>query len=515
MEPGPDTLTVLEWILTYAIHSTALIAVVWLVTTLAERKMSRRTMDVLWKTALVGGVLTATLQHGLGVHPLAGSIALPGTADTTTTAVATPANDIGTVGHVVVTQGPGHVEVWIHERQAPAATPLPPAIATAAPPRWPMIALALFGLGAAIALARLGVVARRLRQQLRGRRDVLEDPLLETFLQLCQRVGLRRRVRLTASPGLRSPVTLWPREVCIPERAVVDLTQEQQEGMLAHELAHVVRRDATWLIVAAVVEAAFFFQPLNRLARRKMQETAEYLADEWAVGHTGSRVHLAKCLAEVAGWLDEGAATSVVAPMAGRLSPVRRRIARILEERAAAGNGHPSSRIGLTLALLAGVAWIAPSASRASTGPGSTTGSDVHTPVSVMAPRHQLMATVRPHVPGCACREPCVWTWPLPFDVLEGSAWWGPPVVDVVEVRRRAQEARRRAEEAGRRTQELRRRVLEAQLRTMELQRRALERARQEYRDRLRGFARELGEAASRDGRDHDARAEIPRIIGV
>ena len=78
MEPGPVTLTVLEWLLTYAIHSTLLIAVVWLATTLAERKMPRRTMDVLWKTALVGAVLTATLQHGLGLHPVGGSIALPG-----------------------------------------------------------------------------------------------------------------------------------------------------------------------------------------------------------------------------------------------------------------------------------------------------------------------------------------------------------------------------------------------------------------------------------------------------
>jgi hypothetical protein len=285
--------------------------------------------------------------------------------------------------------------------------------------------------------------------------------------------------------------------------------------MLAHELAHVVRHDATWLIVAAVVEAVFFFQPLNRIARRKMQETAEYLADEWAVRHTGSRVHLAKCLAEVAGWLDDGAVTSVAAPMAGPLSPIRRRIARILEERAAAGLGHPSSRIGLTLALLAAVAWIAPSVSRASSDAGSTTGPDSQVATPVLTPRRHRVATVRPYVHDWVCRRPRVWTMPLVVDVLDGTAWWGPTIVDVDEVRRRAQEARRRVEEARHRTHEVRRRVLEAQQRAMENQRQALERLRQKHEDGLRGVARLPCEATSRDGRENDALAEIPTIIGV
>jgi beta-lactamase regulating signal transducer with metallopeptidase domain len=518
MEPGPTTLTVLEWLLTYAIHSTVLIAVVWLVTTLAARKISHRTVDVLWKTALVGGVLTATLQYGLGLHPLAGSLALPGTEDKVLQpAVASAERDTGSVERIVVTHGAGHVAVWIHESQGAAAAPAPPPIAaTPAPARWPMIVLALFALGAGVALVRLGFVARRLRQQLSDRSDVLEDPLLETFLQLCQRAGLKRRVRLTASPGLRSPVTLWPREVCIPERVVTDLPNGQQAGMLAHELAHVVRRDPSWLIVAAVVEAVFFFQPLNRLARRKMQEAAEYLADEWAVRHTGSRVHLAKCLAEVAGWLDEGTVTGVVAPMAGPLSPVRRRIGRILEERTVAGHGHPSGRISLTLALLAGVAWIAPGVSRASAGQEATSGSDAGGQLRAVTPRQHVTATLRPHSRGRFCREPWVWSWPLVVDVLDTNVRFRPPAIDVTEIRRRAREARRRIEEAGHRTEALRRRVFEAQRRgAMEAQLRALQRARQEHLDGLRGFGRQSCEAASRDGRDREPRAEIPRIIGV
>ena len=39
--------------------------------------------------------------------------------------------------------------------------------------------------------------------------------------------------------------------------------------MLAHEIAHLVRRDPQWLVLARAIEMVFFFQPLNRLARRR------------------------------------------------------------------------------------------------------------------------------------------------------------------------------------------------------------------------------------------------------
>ena len=39
--------------------------------------------------------------------------------------------------------------------------------------------------------------------------------------------------------------------------------------MLAHELAHLARRDPLWLAFASVVERVFWIQPLNRIARRR------------------------------------------------------------------------------------------------------------------------------------------------------------------------------------------------------------------------------------------------------
>ncbi len=60
------------WVLTYLIHSTLLIALVWLI----SRRLDGRptALDALWKTAMVGGLLTATLQTAAGVSPVGGQL---------------------------------------------------------------------------------------------------------------------------------------------------------------------------------------------------------------------------------------------------------------------------------------------------------------------------------------------------------------------------------------------------------------------------------------------------------
>ena len=61
------------WGLTYFAHSTVLIAAVWLLVRVvpAERL---RLKERLWKTAIVAGLLTASLQRGLDLTPTAGRV---------------------------------------------------------------------------------------------------------------------------------------------------------------------------------------------------------------------------------------------------------------------------------------------------------------------------------------------------------------------------------------------------------------------------------------------------------
>jgi hypothetical protein len=190
----------------------------------------------------------------------------------------------------------------------------------------------LFAWAAIAGVLLLGLLARRVRLMQRiGRRRQVTDARLRDLLEtLCLAAGFPHYVRLTAAPGLASPVALPGREICLPEAVVTGLGPEQQRGVLAHELAHLVRHDPLWLGIAQVMERLFFLQPLNWLARRELQVTAEYVCDDWAAHQVGTGLPLARCLLTVAEWI-AGATGPLPEPaMAARGSHLMRRVERLV-----------------------------------------------------------------------------------------------------------------------------------------------------------------------------------------
>jgi hypothetical protein len=107
----------------------------------------------------------------------------------------------------------------------------------------------------------------------------------------------------------------------------------QQESVLAHELAHTARRDPAWFGVVALLERAAFFQPLNRVARRRLAEAAELACDDLAVRWTGRRLPLASSLTEIARWIVPGERPLPVPAMADTTARLGRRVERLLDKR--------------------------------------------------------------------------------------------------------------------------------------------------------------------------------------
>ena len=373
--------TTLAWLATYLIHSSALILAVWGFTRWCS--LDPLTRSLLWKIALVGGLFTATLQTGLGVQPALGHIEVgapplpaPPTPPIETVEIEEDAPEGQQIVVLEVDDGEQAVTiVSLHGNAGPAWEPMPalpvppppplPGTADAEPAEGGDLSAALLGLflgGAILGVGRLAFTARRLRRLLHGRTDILRGSLAERLAVLLARARLgRRAVRLTMSPALVSPIALASREIVVPEEAS-ELEVRQQEAMLAHELAHVVRQDPAWLVLAAVIEAALFIQPLNRLARAGMQEAAEELADDWAVRHLGTGLHLARCLTEVASWHSRGTPGPFVSPMAsGSGSALVQRVTRLLDDRSRErGPWAGAGRLLFAGALLAAVAWGAP-----------------------------------------------------------------------------------------------------------------------------------------------------------
>ncbi|HMG94955.1 MAG TPA: M56 family metallopeptidase [Gemmatimonadaceae bacterium] len=313
---GTFSSTALAWLLTYAIHSTVLLSLAWLL--VRVRRWSPGASELLWKSALLGGILTASVQLRLDVRP-AGTVMLQRPAVTAPAAAPAPVD----WPEAPTPTRDTHV-TRVSESSPEQSSPLiSMSRSSAVVLAWGIIALIL---GFSYVARRLILVGR-----LGDRRAVPEGRLLDMLGGLARDAGLRRTPRLTCTSRISSPIALGVGEICVPETALTDLDLEQQRSLLAHELAHLARRDPLWLGLTSMVERVLWIQPLNRVANRQIATSAEFLCDDWAVRRTGSGVPLARCLAQVAEWIQASPLGVPVAGMAEERSLLVSRVSRLLE----------------------------------------------------------------------------------------------------------------------------------------------------------------------------------------
>ena len=175
-----------------------------------------------------------------------------------------------------------------HADIAPAVSMPASAEAHAAP-----IATALlmaWAAGVGVVLARL-VLGWRCVRALRRASAALDDPgLLRACADLAARYGLPRPPSLAHAAALASPLLLGPLRplVVFPAGAAARHAPAELRLMLAHELAHLKRRDLWWNWLPALAQALFFFHPLVWLAGREWRLDQESACDEAALAAAGA-----------------------------------------------------------------------------------------------------------------------------------------------------------------------------------------------------------------------------------
>ncbi|MEM8600367.1 MAG: M56 family metallopeptidase [Bacteroidota bacterium] len=298
------------WLLTYALHSGLLLGTAWL---LARRFTGALAQDVLWKTVVVAGLVTATIQVGLQPTASETAPALERPAVVLESEAAGQLAEVRadeTMRPEIAEASPRSTELVVpsgrRAETAPAeggassigllrGWPLP-----ASP--WVLVLIGLWLLGVAVEGLRRARTHRRFMARIADRTPVGAPVLVAELDALARQAGIRHPLRLTQSTTLAVPVALGVHEVVLPTWAVDATPPAQQRALLAHEVAHLARRDPFWLAVFAVIESVFFFQPLNHLARRRQQGAAERLCDAWAA-EQASPLAMARCLVEAAGRL--------------------------------------------------------------------------------------------------------------------------------------------------------------------------------------------------------------------
>ncbi len=139
----------------------------------------------------------------------------------------------------------------------------------------------VWGLGALILLARLLVSSIAAWRVVRESTPVSDGNLVTEVKLLCRQLGIRSPVTLVENPRLTMPMAwgVFRQTVLLPS-AAHSWTDERQRVVLLHELAHLKRWDCQTLLLARVVTALHWFNPLAWIAVRRLQAEREHACDD-------------------------------------------------------------------------------------------------------------------------------------------------------------------------------------------------------------------------------------------
>ncbi|WP_133271870.1 M56 family metallopeptidase [Hymenobacter radiodurans] len=153
--------------------------------------------------------------------------------------------------------------------------------------------------------------------------------------ELGERAGLRRSVTLLESALVKAPLVaghLRP-VILLPLGTISGLSQAHLEAILAHELAHIIRRDYLMNLVQSITEILFFYHPGVWFVNACLRTERENCCDDMATALCGSPLTLAHALTGLAElghdrFSAPRLAVAAVGPDGSLLSRVRRLVQR-------------------------------------------------------------------------------------------------------------------------------------------------------------------------------------------
>jgi beta-lactamase regulating signal transducer with metallopeptidase domain len=363
----PAIATVAGWLLTYLVHSTVLLLGAWVLS--RGDRFAPATRDLLWKTAIVGGLVTSavamagTPSHARLLVMELSTVEDMGAARTEAApSFGWTAGDPDATRKLGLVGALGALDAVVASRGGLA--PLVEragAMSPVTPWTWFDGMVVVWLVGALWGLGRLARQWMGLKGVFAGLRSPSERMARVFATVLTKDASVhdgRGPIGLRSSDTVDSPCVLPGRLIVLPGRCDEELSDEELTAVLAHELAHVRRRDSLWAAVMTGFGAVFWFQPMNRLALRASQQAAEHACDDYAVSRTGDPLSLASSITRVARWTVDAQAPVTLVSMVGRRGPgLADRVGRVLD------GGPPRSeprwaRILLATALLLPLRWL-------------------------------------------------------------------------------------------------------------------------------------------------------------
>jgi beta-lactamase regulating signal transducer with metallopeptidase domain len=216
---------------------------------------------------------------------------------------------------------------------APAAGGIVGVSHVAAPPlvTWSELLLVIWALGFLVVMTGLLAGLARLFAMTRRCRPVQSIAWRELASSLVAQFNLRPVAILESRD--QTPLLTWglfrPR-IIVPAGAAV-WTSGRIEAVLAHELAHIARRDWTLQIAAQIVCAVYWFNPLVWMTCRRLRNESEQACDDAVLRRGIDPADYATHLLAVARQVRAGGHRWASAPAIVNSSSLERRIAAMLK----------------------------------------------------------------------------------------------------------------------------------------------------------------------------------------
>jgi beta-lactamase regulating signal transducer with metallopeptidase domain/DUF4097 and DUF4098 domain-containing protein YvlB len=309
-------------------------------------------------------VWTATLAAALALaalHSLLPPLAVPIPGFHTLAAVGGPEPDTGLVK---TSSASDDRAIRVDSRSVPDSAVLDSgaeATPAALPDARPLVLAAwlagVIGVGAWWMLGHIGLVRLAARA-----RPVTATAWRALLHDLLAAGGVRADVDLRHSTDVGSPVVWGVRHpvILLPESAD-DWSADRRRAVLAHELAHVARRDGLVNAMACIAAALYWFHPLTWVALHRLRIESERACDDLVIARGATGAEYAAHLLEIARGARSLRLAGLSAIGMARPTNLEGRLLAVLDEQRVRGEPRVRTRVLLASALVLGVPLLAAS----------------------------------------------------------------------------------------------------------------------------------------------------------
>lgn len=152
--------------------------------------------------------------------------------------------------------------------------------------------------GLSIGSVRMGIAFGRVRRMQRMAKRAVPADFRQRVAALAQRLGYYGKLRIGISDQIGGPALLGHLKpmLIFPVAIVNQLSPEQAEAVILHELAHLSRQDHWWNLLQCIVDVLFYYHPVMWWISARIREEREHCCDDLVLTHGPGGLPYAKAL---------------------------------------------------------------------------------------------------------------------------------------------------------------------------------------------------------------------------